>query len=71
MGINPRQLTYHPGVNWKGNVFLLTALFGAAWLGHYMEKQEGNRQVRYRDQSALFGGRKSPEDEPSWGDKVS
>ena len=33
------------------------------------EKQEGNRQTRFRDQSALFGGRKGPEDEPSWGDK--
>ncbi len=25
--------------------------------------------TRFRDKSALFGGRKGPDDEPSWGDK--
>jgi hypothetical protein len=25
--------------------------------------------TRFRDKSALFGGRKGPDDEPSWGEK--
>ena len=27
------------------------------------------RMTRFRDKSALFGGRKGPDDEPTWGDK--
>lgn len=69
MGINPRQLTYLPAPNWKVQVFTMAAILGAGVLGNYLELQEGNRQVRFRDQSALFGGRKGPDDQPSWGTK--
>ena len=69
MGINPKTINYirAPSLIVQAGVYAF-CLSGAA-LGHYLEKQEANRMTRFWDKSALYGGLKGPDDEPSWGDK--
>jgi hypothetical protein len=69
MGINPRTINYVQGPSKAALAFSVAICFFSIGLGHFLEKQEANRMTRFRDKSALYGGRKGPDDEPSWGDK--
>ena len=70
MGINPRNIQYITPPSYRVQALVLTICLSGAYFGHYLEKQEVNRMTRFRDKSALYGGNKGPDDEPSWGDKT-
>ena len=67
MGINPRNLRLRP----KGDPISTTIggfiiLAGTAF-GAYIDLQDRNRYLYYRDKSAMFGKEKNEGDPPSWG----
>ena len=39
-------------------------------LGNFLDEEETKRMVSYRDKSALYGGRKDADKNPSWPDEL-
>lgn len=71
--INPRNISLNPNnPSYKEQFFWAGIVLVGGWAaGTFIDREDQNRMVRFRDKSALFGKEKGPDDEPSWGDKIA
>ncbi len=71
MAINPRNLPMREMPPTWMRVTGMFVIIGSAWLSDWFNRQEAWRLSRFRDKSALYGGRNVDADEnnPTWGPK--
>ena len=68
MGINPRNLKYRISTTPAQSAATVAFIFTGFIVGHWVDRNENNRLVRFRDKSMLYGKPKSEAgDAPSWG----
>ena len=67
MGINPRNLKLRPGVDPITSTLTMFVIMGSTLFGMYLDIQERNRYLLFRDQSKMFGKGKKEGEEPTWG----
>ena len=67
MGINPRNLHLRPKQGPFGNAIATVLTTSGILFGMYLDLQERNRYLFYRDKSLMFGKEKKEGEPPSWG----
>ena len=67
MGINPRNLSLRPGPGPIKGTIAHVIIVAGTFFGFYLDIQERNRYLFFRDKSLMFGKEKKEGEAPSWG----